>query len=215
MKNHLIKLFGLLAFGLAHVAHADPLLVSVTIGSQAPASINPGSNATYTVTVNRTNSGAMVINLSCLGLPAGASASFSPNPVVFGSGLPNSKSATLTISTTAAVAQGSYNFTITAQDGGSHNIVTNTATLVVGSDGKNNLTSQNITAIQLLGDGSASISLHAAPSKSYILQATPTISPSAWVNISTNSTDTTGDCILIDSAASTFSSRFYRTTILN
>ena len=215
MKKRLNKLFALVALGLAHAAYADPLLVSVTASSPSPASINPGSNATYTVTVNRTNSGGMVINLSCLGLPSGASASFSPNPIVFGTSLPDSKSATLTVSTTAAIAQGSYSFTIKAQDGGSHVIVTNTATLVVGSDGKNNLASQNITSIQVLGDGSASVSLHAAPSKSYILQATPTISPSAWVNIATNTTDTTGDCILIDSAASTFSSRFYRTTILN
>ena len=215
MKKHLTKIFALLALGLAHAAHADPLLVSVTLGSQSPASINPGSNATYVVTVNRTNSGGMVINLSCSGLPAGASASFTPNPVVFGTGLPNSKLAALTISTTSGVVQGTYNFTVQAQDGGSHIIVTNTGTLVVGSDGKTSLASQNITSIQVLPDGSASIALHAAPSKSYILQATPTLSPSAWVNISTNTTDVAGDCILIDSAASTFSSRFYRTTISN
>ena len=215
MKNHLINLSAIFALGLASAAHADPVLVSVTIGSQSPAGLNPGSNATYTVTVNRTNSGGMVINLSCLGLPAGAAASFSPNPISFGSDLPNSKSATLTISTTAAVTQGTYNFTIKAQDGGSHNIVTNTGTLTIGTGNKNNLTPQNITSIQLLGNGSASISLHAAPSTVYILQATTALNSSPWINISTNTTDPTGDCILIDSAASTFPSRFYRTAFLN
>ena len=215
MNNHFLQVFLLLAAGLARAAHADPLLLSVPLGPQSPATIIPGSNATYTVTVNRTNSGSMTINLSCLGLPAGASASFSPNPILFGFGPPDSKTATLTISTTSALAQGSYNFTVKAQDGGSHNIVTNTGTLLVGSDGKTTLASQNITYVQVLPDGSASIALHAAPSKSYVLQATPTLSPSAWVTISTNTTDTTGNCILIDSTASAFSSRFYRTTILN
>jgi len=215
MRKYLVKLLALLALVWANAAHADPLLVSVTLGPQSPASINPGSNTTYVVTVNRTNSGGMVINLSCSGLPSGASASFSPNPIVFSSGTPNSKLAALTISTTAAVPEGSYNFTVTAQDGGSHNIVTNTGTLLVGSDGKTTLSSQNITSIQVLPDGSASVALHAAPSKSYILQATPTLSPSAWVNISTNTTDTTGNCILIDSTASAYPSRFYRTELLN
>ena len=34
-------------------------------------------------------------------------------------------------------------------------------------------------------------------------------------NIATNTTDVSGDCLLIDSTASNFSSRFYRTTVAN
>lgn len=215
MKKGLLKLSVVLALGLARAAQADPLLVSVNIGVQSPATINPGSNATYAVTVNRTNSGGMVINLSCSGLPAGASATFSPNSVTFGSGLPNSKPATLTISTTGATPHGAYSLIVTAQDGGSHNIVTNTATLTVGSDGKTTLSSQTITSLRVLGDGSASVALHGAPSKSYVLQATSSLNPSTWVNTSTNATDASGDCLLMDSSASAFSSRFYRTALLN
>lgn len=215
MKNHLIKFSVILALGVARAAIADPLLVSVDIGSQSPATITPGSNVTYAVTVNRTNSGSMVINLSCYGLPAGTTASFSPNPVTFGNGLPNSKSATLTITTSASTPVGSYSFSVVAQDGGSHNSVTNTGSLSVGSDNKTVLPTHSITSIQVGSDGSATVAMHATPSKSYVLQATTALSPANWSNISTNTTDANGDCTMMDSGASAFSSRFYRTELLN
>ena len=51
------------------------------------------------------------VNLEAIGLPAGASASFSQNPATPGA------TVTLTITTTAGIATGSYNFTVTADDG--------------------------------------------------------------------------------------------------
>src|SRR5215471_8167360 len=110
---------------------ADPIMTSLQTGQQAPDPISPGSSASYTVTIARTNSGSMVVNMTVLGLPSGANASFSPNPVLFSNKTTNGTT-TLVISTTNALQPGSYSFQVVAQDGGSHNSITNTATLDVG-----------------------------------------------------------------------------------
>ncbi len=219
MKHNLIKLSVLtVALSCAVAALADPLdplLTSVTVGAQSPDTINPGSNATYTVTVTRTNSGTMDIYFTTAGLPAGATASFSPNPLKFGIGLPNTKTATLTMSTTATTPQGSYTFSVTARDGGSFNTLTNTGTLDIGTDGKTSLSPQTLTLVDMEPDGSAKLSLKASASKPYILQATTSLSPSSWTTIATNTTDATGICVFMDLDAGNYSTRFYRTTVSN
>src|SRR5437868_2253507 len=207
MKNHLIQLSVLaVALSVARVTLASTVLSSVVVGPQSPSSINPGSNATYNVTVARTGTGNLDIYLSCSGLPTGATAAFSPGMVHFSGSTPTG-SASLAISTTTAIAAGVYTFTTTARDGGSPNIVTNTGTLTIGIDGKTTLSTQSITSLQVLPNGTASIALHGAAVKSYVLQATTTLSPSAWVNIATNTTDASGDCLLVDASASNYSSR--------
>jgi len=215
MKHNLIKLFVLtVALSFASAALADPLLTSVTVGAQSPDPINPGSNTTYTVTVTRTNIGPMDIYFTLAGLPAGATASFSPNPLKFGVGLPNTKTATLTISTSASTPQGSYTFSVTARDGGSFNMLTNTGTLDIGTDGKTSLSAQTI-AINMQPNGSAGISLKAAASKPYMLQATTSLSPASWTTVSTNMTDSSGVCLFMDLDAPNYPARFYRTAVAN
>jgi uncharacterized membrane protein/uncharacterized protein YdeI (BOF family) len=83
----------------------------------------PGGGAAYTVAVTPQNGFSSTVNLSVSGLPAGASATFSPATIA-GSG-----SSTMTVSVGASTAAGNYNLTITGIGGG----VTNTAgvTLVV------------------------------------------------------------------------------------
>src|SRR5262245_20641271 len=140
MKNNLKKLSVMaLALGLARAALADSVLTSASVGPQAPSAITSGDSASYTVTIIRSGSGSMDVYLTCMNLPAGATASFSPNPVSFSGNVPTSLTSTLVISTTTNVAAGSYPFVITARIGGSHNMETCTGTLIVGSDGKTSL----------------------------------------------------------------------------
>jgi hypothetical protein len=220
-KTHLFAaLAGLvLVFSGSGNALAKSLLNSVTISAQSPAPINPGAAATYTVTLNRTGAGRLNIDLSCSGLPPGAMASFSANPLVFTGNSPSSATITLTISTTAGASQGSYTFTVTARDTGHHKTstrtVTNTGTLTIDSDGKTSLASQTITAIVVQPNGNASIWLKGAASKPYVLQATSSLSPSAWTSIATNTTDATGIALFMDLDAGNYPMRFYRTTVAN
>jgi uncharacterized membrane protein len=67
------------------------------------------------------------VTLSLSGLPSGATAAFSPTAVI------GSAHSTLTITTTAALAKGSYPFTISGNSG--TETETTSATLVVGSGG--------------------------------------------------------------------------------
>lgn len=85
-----------------------------------------GGTATYTVSINRTGGFASAVTLSVSGLPAGASGSFSPNPVT-------GTSATLTVTVSAGTARGTYPFTVTGTDAGATLTRTATATLVKSS----------------------------------------------------------------------------------
>jgi YD repeat-containing protein len=72
---------------------------------------NAGSSAVLSVNVNSLLGFTGNVTLSASGLPAGATPSFSPNPVTGGSG-----GSTLTITTTASLS-GNYAFTITGTSG--------------------------------------------------------------------------------------------------
>ncbi len=86
-------------------AHID----SVVVGAQSPAAFAPGAKVTYPISFTSHGSGADSVTLSVIsGLPSGATATFSPNPVdVTGT-------STLTITTTVSTVVGTYPFTVQA-----------------------------------------------------------------------------------------------------
>jgi len=90
-------------------------LGAVTVGAQSPDPVTAGNSATYTITVSRGDgSGAFSATLSVTtALPAGASASFSPNSVSFAPG-DTSKTSTLTITTASTTPAGNTTFTVRA-----------------------------------------------------------------------------------------------------
>src|SRR5205807_370610 len=79
--------------------------------SAAPASrtVTQGGGTTYTVNVSPSGGFTGAISLNATGLPAGASASFSPNPAT--------GSATMSVSTGAGTPTGSFSVTITGTSG--------------------------------------------------------------------------------------------------
>ncbi|HEY0699800.1 MAG TPA: M4 family metallopeptidase [Micromonospora sp.] len=76
--------------------------------SPSSGSVNPGSSVTTTVSATLIRGSAQTVNLSALGLPAGATASFSPSSVTSNGG-----TSTLTITTTSATPSGLYTVTVT------------------------------------------------------------------------------------------------------
>ncbi|WP_432826406.1 M4 family metallopeptidase [Dactylosporangium sp. CA-092794] len=76
--------------------------------SPGSGSVDPGSSVTSTVSATLIRGSEQAVDLSVAGLPAGATASFSPSTVTSDGG-----SSTLTISTTAATPSGVYAVTIT------------------------------------------------------------------------------------------------------
>ena len=84
-----------------------------SINATPPAQrVSQGSSATYTVNVSASSTFTGNVSLGVTGLPAGATASFSPNPVTGGSG-----SSTLTISAASTTPVGTYTLTITGSSG--------------------------------------------------------------------------------------------------
>jgi len=81
--------------------------------SMSPTSItvNPGSGGSSTLTVTPFGDFNGVINLSCTGAPAGSTCSVSPTSVTL-NGTDTPQTATVTLTTTASVAPGTYTLTV-------------------------------------------------------------------------------------------------------
>jgi len=105
---------------------ANDFSVSV---SPTSGSVAAGSSATTTVNTATTAGSAQSVSLSASGLPAGASASFSPASVTSGG------SSTLTISTTASVTNGTYPITVTGTGASGARTATYTLTVTGGNTG--------------------------------------------------------------------------------
>jgi hypothetical protein len=93
-------------------------------------SVTQGSSASYTVSVAAVGSFNGTVNLAVSGLPAGATAAFSPASLTTG------KSSALTVSTTASTPVGNYSLTITGTSGS----LTHTAAVTLGVTGASSFT---------------------------------------------------------------------------
>ncbi|PYC73502.1 peptidase S8/S53 subtilisin kexin sedolisin [Micromonospora arborensis] len=116
--------------------------VSPTSGSTAP-----GGSVTATVGTATTAGSAQSVSLSASGLPAGATASFSPSTVTSGG------SSTLTIATSASTPAGSYPITITGS--GAAGTRTATYTLTVTGSGGGGCSGSNGTDVSIPDAGAA------------------------------------------------------------
>ena len=118
--RHLGVQFHVTALGAQSTMQADVHFTdaganSVTVGAQTPSPVIAGNSATYTVTVGFNGNGnPCTVTLNASGLPAGATATFTPNPVLG----PANTTSQMTISTTGATAGGTHNFTVTGARGG-------------------------------------------------------------------------------------------------
>ncbi|MCW5942863.1 MAG: hypothetical protein KIS66_11555 [Fimbriimonadaceae bacterium] len=105
--------------------------VGFTLAGGGTSTVAPGASATYTFTVALASSGGRTadsVAMAIAGLPAGATASFNPNPVPLRS---SGHDTLLTVVTSAATPAGTYPLTVSATGG---NVTrTRPATLVVSA----------------------------------------------------------------------------------
>jgi subtilisin family serine protease len=111
--------------GLSHSVSATLVVRSNYALSASPSSrtVTAGAATTYTVAVTRYGGFAGLVNLSVSGLPAGATATFAPNPA--------DASAVLSVGTSAATPTGTYVLTIKGVAGSRMLTHTTTVTLVI------------------------------------------------------------------------------------
>jgi hypothetical protein len=206
MKKIQFSLFSLV-FGIlcAHNGLAAPVLDSVAVGPQAPGPISPGESAAFTVTVSRVGSGNIDVYLTISGLPAGAAPSFSPGLVHFTGPSPLAGTSALTISTTSATPRGMYPFTVTGDDGSSHNLKLGGGVLVIGT---------GVECLQMLPDSSVSLTCSGFPGQSYLIQTTTNLTTPVWTTIATNTAAPDSLFSFIDLGAKSCPCRFYRTAMV-
>jgi subtilisin-like proprotein convertase family protein len=99
--------------------------------SPASQTVTQGGSTSYTATVTSVNGFSAATTLSVSGLPSGATAGFSPNPVTPPAG--GSAGSTLSVTTAAGTPAGSYPLTLTGTSGALTH--TTSVTLVVQSSG--------------------------------------------------------------------------------
>jgi hypothetical protein len=99
--------------GLTHTRTVSLTVADFAIVNPGPKSVLRGRNVNTSVRMNALNGFTGQVGLALGGLPAGASASWSVNPVTFNAGGSTSKTSTLSIRTTTATPRGTYTLTIT------------------------------------------------------------------------------------------------------
>ena len=118
----------------------------------------PAGNVSYTVSVEALNGFTDTVNFSVSGVPAGASASFVPASVT------GSSSSTLTVTTSASTAPGSYALSILGTTASlSHSV---NVTLVVNSAGDFSL-SASPTSLQVVRGGTGSDTVTVAATQGF------------------------------------------------
>ncbi|HWX18746.1 MAG TPA: hypothetical protein VN578_02460 [Candidatus Binatia bacterium] len=147
------------------------------------ASVAPGNNAGFTVSVGATNNFADTVGLSISGLPLGAGAVFSTNSIS-GTG-----SAALTVVVSNSTAAGTYPLTISAVDGNLTH--TSILSLVVSSPAPQ----PKIVGISLIGGDLVFSGTNGVPGRPcHVLAATNLTLPlNQWTIIATNLFDATGN----------------------
>lgn len=212
------QILGTVALG-ALLISADGLLAqtyvtNVAVGAQSPAPVPAGGAASYAVTLNRSGSGRLDAYMSVAGLPAGVSASFSPNPIQFTGGASTAAS-TLTLSTTAAIANGTYPFQVQSRDGQSPNTCAGSGTLVIASSPLIVPERPSIVSISLRPDKTTETVVSGTPGGTYKLEATADLAAPSWTAISTNVAGPDRLFTVIDPDAVNHPARFYRAAAAN
>jgi hypothetical protein len=105
-------------------APANDFSISVTPASQT---VTAGSSTTYTVGTTVTSGSATSVSLSASGLPTGATASFSPNPITSGG------SSTLTVTTSSSTPGGTSTITVTGTSSATSHSATTSLTVNGGA----------------------------------------------------------------------------------
>jgi hypothetical protein len=213
MKEYIMKMPVILAltslflFGARNQISAAPVLTAVSIGSQTPAQLTPGSPATYIVTVSRVDNGNMDVYLTAPGLPAGISASFSPAMVHFTGSTPDSATAILTLTVAPSFSGCTNRFIVKGTDGASFNNKTCVANLTMACAA---LPQATLTGC-ILPAGGFQVTCNSSPYQTCLIQATTDLGSPNWVTIGTNTADVNGLITFVDSVAKDYPARFYRT----
>jgi hypothetical protein len=202
LKNLVSRLTFIVALASGGELLADQSVGSLQIGPETQDPVCLGRSASYSVTITATNSnsGALDFDLSTLGLPPGATATFSPSSIkIVNKTSPGT--ATLVISTTNTIMPGSYPFSVMSRDSASGNTITNTATLNVGPC---------LPWLVQDTNGCWCYTFGTQPGNTYQIQVTTSLCPPNWTTLCTTNAGIYSFLVFMDADKAFYSIRFYR-----
>jgi len=182
---------------------ADPLMTSLSIGSQSPKPLCGAGEVSYPIIITRSGNGNMEIYLKAVGLPADATAAFTPSPVLF-TGTTPSATAMMVVTTAGPTPPGLHPFSVIATDGASHNSMTNTASLDAS-------TCSPGTAV--MANGCILVTFSGTPGSRCLLQATTNLAHPVWTTLCTTNFNLSGLLAFADLDSTNYPSRFYRLSL--
>lgn len=189
----------LLGLGTGTVAEAKSDLVSITMEPIWPATNDPGTEVLYELTVTRQGEGEIDLTLTCSGLPDGAVASFSVNPVRFVGQVPIVQTSILSIQCPTIMPTDPIPFTVMATDGITATTTTNLAGQTFDASFAANPASRPKLRLDLLGKRNMKIRGKGATAKTYRIEATPSLTNPTWGPIGLSSADGNGRFTFMDS----------------
>jgi hypothetical protein len=195
-----------LTLAAANVSHAMSDLASMSLDPDQRVNSETGTVVTYKVTIGRTGAGLLEAALSVQGLPEGAAASFSPNPVRFTGRVPESLSSTLTITWTNPGPMDLGAFIVTAETKREVLSVTNQPTSAANAMPL----SAPLLTLDWPGLGATKVHGKGGPRLSYQIEATSDLTDPSWTPIGSSTADDTGKFDFTDDQANGSPARFYR-----
>lgn len=212
MNNRTCALVLGIAFALATggVSQAMSHLVAVSVVPELSVTSDTATVTSYQVTLTRTGQGLLAVSLSSLGLPEGVTATFSPSVVRFAGRVPETLTATLTISCPNDLPLSPCTFTVTGV--ARRETVTATAQLSL----QRPLLSSRLPVLALDPPAAAGITLRGlgAIGATYQVEATSDLGNPSWTSIGSTTADDNGLFVFLDTQAKDVPARFYRTRVL-
>jgi len=195
MKTRINAILAGFALVLATTSASQAMseLVSLTITPLWPTSTEPGTIVLYEVTVERGGQGLLEVALSNDGLPEGATASFSINPLRFVGREPKTATCIMAIDCAEVTATDTYAFTVTAKSRRQTITVTNLLVKAFSDS-----SSGPSLMLDLRDDGSGLLRGIGAGGQTYMIETTTDLWSGIWTPLGSTTADGNGRFILID-----------------
>jgi hypothetical protein len=209
MKNRVnaILIGTVLSLATCGVSHAMSELVSLSFEPEWPATTAPGTVILYKVSaVTRAGQGMLEVSLSSLGLPDGATVSFSPSVLRFTGHEPTIQTATMTVTCASVTPTETLPFTLTGE------ALRETVTLTnqVQQSRFSVISALPTLALDPLTGGSLRLRGKGATGQIYQIESTPSLSKPTWTQIGSSTADGNGRFTFTTAQAKDSPARFYR-----
>jgi hypothetical protein len=209
MKKRIYIILIGMALSLANVSDSRAMstLIDLSIEPEWPTTSSPGTVILYNVSaVLREGSGLLEVWLSSLGLPEGATVSFSPSVLRFTGHVPEVQTATMTVTCPEVLPTDTYPFTLSGDARRETVTLTNQVqqelySLIVGPPVLF-LDRMSGTNLRLRGQGTTG--------QTYRIESTPSLTQPDWTPLGSCTADGNGRFTFFTAQAADASMRFYR-----